>query len=88
MKIVFSKQFEKQISKLRNPDLEEGIGKAILEIKQANSLQEIPNIKKMKNHDSAYRKRVGNYRIGFFYEDGEVFVVTVLHRKDIYKTFP
>jgi mRNA-degrading endonuclease RelE of RelBE toxin-antitoxin system len=44
--------------------------------------------KKIKTHEAAYRIRIGNYRLGFFYEHHEVIFSRILHRKDIYKYFP
>jgi len=88
VKIRFSKQFDKQIDKLKNPKQKGAIANAIAQIGSANSIADIPNVKKMKGHDSAYRIRVGDFRIGFFLEEDEVFVSTVLHRKDIYNHFP
>jgi mRNA interferase RelE/StbE len=43
-------------------------------------------IKKLKGED-AYRIRVGNYRVIYEIDDGKiiVIVVSVGHRKDIYK---
>jgi mRNA-degrading endonuclease RelE of RelBE toxin-antitoxin system len=37
---------------------------------------------------TAYRLRLGNYRIGFFFENETAELVRVLNRKDIYKYFP
>ena len=36
---------------------------------KANNLTEIPNIKQLKGHSSAFRYRKGKYRIGFYLED-------------------
>ena len=88
MKISFSKQFEKQIDSISDSTVKELIGKAIQTIRASSALREIRNIKKLKGHKSAYRMRIGNYRIGFYFEKGEVFVSVVAHRKDIYKHFP
>ncbi|MGL4377778.1 MAG: type II toxin-antitoxin system RelE family toxin [Microcoleaceae cyanobacterium] len=42
----------------------------------------------MKGDDNAYRLRVGDYRIGFYFDDETITFVRVLHRKDIYRYFP
>ncbi len=48
----------------------------------------LPNIKKLSGHVSAYRLRIGDYRVGFFIVDETVILDRVVHRKDIYKVFP
>jgi len=88
MNIAFSNQFEKQLDTITNLMVRKAIGGAIKKLINATNLKEIPNVKKLKGHKNAYRIRVGDYRIGFFTEDVTIFIVTVLHRKDIYKRFP
>lgn len=58
------------------------------EIPTYDSLDTIRNLKKLKNEDSAYRIRVGDYRIGFFFEDETLTFARVRHRKEIYRVFP
>jgi len=42
----------------------------------------------MKGHHYAYRIRVGDYRIGLFFENGLTTFAYLAHRKDIYNRFP
>ena len=42
------------------------------EIPTSGSLDEIRNLKKLKEGDNAYRIRVGDYRIGFFFENDTI----------------
>ena len=88
MKVSFSKQFDKQIDAISDSTVKAAIGNAIQKIIASPSLSKIPNLIKMKGHKTAYRMRVGNYRIGFYFEKSEVFISAVAHRKDIYKKFP
>ncbi|MCZ2222041.1 MAG: hypothetical protein LC122_00205 [Chitinophagales bacterium] len=57
-------------------------------IENADSLDSIPNTKKLKGFKTAYRTRVGDYRLGFFYENSTILLARFVHRKDIYKIFP
>jgi mRNA interferase RelE/StbE len=52
------------------------------------NLNNIPNLKKPIGHKSAYRVRLGDYRVGFFYENHKIIFARIIHRKDIYKSFP
>ena len=62
--------------------------KTIELVESAKNLSEIPNLKKLKGHKSAFRIKVGDYRIGIFVEGKTVEMARVVHRKDIYKVFP
>jgi mRNA interferase RelE/StbE len=62
--------------------------KIIEEIESANSLLDINNIKKLSGDKISYRIRLGDYRLGIFYENNTVELVRFVHRKDIYKVFP
>ncbi len=88
MKVSFSKSFEKQYDKISDAAAKNAISNAIRKIIEVVTLKEIPDIKKLKGHKTAYRVRAGDYRIGFYFEAGEVFISAVAHRKDIYKFFP
>jgi len=60
----------------------------ILLLEQADSLTDIPNLKKLKGHKSAYRIKIGDYRIGLFAEGLDIELARLVHRRDIYKVFP
>ncbi len=54
----------------------------ILELKK---FPNVSNIKKLTNFESAYRLRIGDYRVLFDVFDNVVEIGRVLHRKDSYK---
>ena len=88
MKILFEKKFLKNINALSNKELKRRIEKIIIDIENANDFNQIINLKKIKGHKSAYRIRVGEYRLGLFFENRKVIFACFLHRKDVYKYFP
>jgi mRNA-degrading endonuclease RelE of RelBE toxin-antitoxin system len=49
---------------------------------------DIGNLKKLKGDENAYRIRIGDYRLGIFFDGETVIFARVLHRKDIYRYFP
>lgn len=57
-------------------------------IVKAQSVADIPHLKKLSGYKNAYRLRLGDYRIGFLLEDNVVTLSRLLGRKDIYKYFP
>jgi mRNA interferase RelE/StbE len=54
----------------------------------AKHINEIPNIKKMTGHPTAYRYRKGKYRIGFYYEHDTILFAAFAPRDKIYRKFP
>jgi mRNA interferase RelE/StbE len=63
--------------------------KLISDFENADSLTEIPKIKKMQGFQTFYRVRLGDYRVGFeLQEDNSILFILVDHRKEIYNYFP
>jgi mRNA interferase RelE/StbE len=88
MQVEFLEKFGKDLDKLNQGFVKKTVQKTIIQMEQAKSLQEIPHIKKLSGHKSAYRIRIGDYRIGVFVDGNKVQFARVLNRKDIYKLFP
>jgi mRNA interferase RelE/StbE len=87
MKVYADKSFQKDIEKL-DSDTKKQISEIVLQITQAPTIHQIPNVKKIKGFKNSFRIRFGNYRIGIRIELETVIFIRVLHRKDIYKYFP
>ena len=88
MEVEFTKTFSKQIDALYNESLKLRLAQAVQNVISANTLQDIGNLKKMKGHPTAYRIKIGDYRIGLFFEEGVIIFAYLAHRKDIYNRFP
>jgi len=43
---------------------------------------------KLSGHPATYSIRIGDYRIGLYFEGEEVYIARFLKRSDIYKVFP
>lgn len=82
----FDNSFIRDAKKL--PGISSEISKVLAQVKSADTLEEIPKLKKLTGHKTAYRIRIGEYRIGFYLENNTLVFSRVLHRKDIYKKFP
>lgn len=81
--------FIKDLKALKSTPVFESVKSLVFdEIPSYSSLDEINNLKKLKDADSTYRIRVGDYRVGFTVVGDIVTFVRVLHRKDIYRYFP
>jgi mRNA interferase RelE/StbE len=88
MQFEFEKAFVRDFRKIRKKDLAQSINQAILQVSLATLIHEIPNLKKLSGYKSAYRIRIGDYRIGVVIEKDIVTFVAFAHRKEIYKKFP
>ncbi|MBP9665285.1 MAG: hypothetical protein KBD94_11735 [Pyrinomonadaceae bacterium] len=88
MKVEFLKRFSKDIDEITVRSVRSALKRVIELMESADTLGKIPNTKKLKGHKTAYRIRVGEYRLGFFFENKTIILARFVNRKDIYKLFP
>ncbi|WP_340112499.1 type II toxin-antitoxin system RelE family toxin [Maribellus mangrovi] len=88
MRISFLSGFEKDLARSKDKTLAKVVFQCIQQFEKANSLDELPNIKKLKGHTTAYRYRKGKYRIGFFFENDTIIFAAFAPRSKIYSKFP
>ena len=88
MEIEFAKKFVRQVGKIKQENIKTKLAELLEKVKEIESFQDIENLKKLKGYDTAYRIRLGDYRLGLFYEDDKITFAAFLHRKDVYKYFP
>ena len=87
MNIEIRNSFTKDADKL--PGIfKNQLARIIEQINNADKISEVSACKKLKGFKTAYRIRMGQYRIGFYYENDVVELVRVINRKDIYRYFP
>ena len=88
MRVAFKRSFTGDLEKIRSQSLKDKVREVIELVKQADNLQDIPHIRKLRGSERYYRIRLGNYRIGLAVEGDEVTFVRFLHRRDVYRYFP
>ncbi len=88
MQVEFLSKFSKDIDGISKKSVKANLSKLIRALELEENLNNIPNLKKLSGHKSAYRVRIGDYRVGFFYESHKVILARIVHRKNIYKVFP
>ena len=88
MKVLIDESFEKDIKKVANNKLLNLIADCIEEIRDIDKFSNISGCKKLKGSRNAYRIRIGNYRIGFIFENQTIIFIRFLHRSKIYNNFP
>lgn len=88
MKVEYLTQFSKDLLNINDESLKNNLFDCILALKEAENLNVLPNVKKLKGHSEAYRIRIGKYRLGFFFDGEVVELARFAKREDIYKLFP
>lgn len=89
MNSLFDDFFGKKLDKIKDGKMLGRIEKAIVAVENAPNAKEIPNLEKLKGEDkTAYRIKVGDYRIGLHIKGGTAIFNDVGNRKNFYRTFP
>jgi mRNA interferase RelE/StbE len=57
-------------------------------LEKAESLRDLPDVKKLQGYDFYYRIRLGDYRIGMKHPEPKILVMMIVHRSSIYKKLP
>jgi mRNA interferase RelE/StbE len=88
LRSAFRASFERDLKGIRSQRIRAGVREAILNVEAAADWNDVADIKKLKGLATAFRIRVGDYRIGLFIEDDLAEFVRVLPRRDICRRFP
>jgi mRNA interferase RelE/StbE len=88
MNVIYTKSVTKDVRKIKDEKLIEKIRKQILSFKESDSLNKINGVKKLSGHPYAFRIKIADYRLGFYYENNTITLSRFLKRNDIYKVFP
>lgn len=88
MKVEFRKSFTKDLKDISDKSLLTKVKQLIEAVEKAETLQDVPNRKKLKGEGNYFRLKIGDYRLGFALDKEVVIFVRFLNRKDIYKFFP
>ncbi len=89
MKVVFLKIFKEDIGKFKDEKLKAELKQVIIDIKNAKNLQNIENLNKIKGYYSmTYRVKIGEYRLGLYFQNNVVYLTRFVKKEDVYKVFP
>ncbi len=89
MNIRIERFFTRDVNKIKDRIILTKLQGVISKIKNAQSISDIPQSKKMKGYGSFYRIKIGDYRLGLEeISSNEVSLIRFLHRKNIYRYFP
>jgi mRNA interferase RelE/StbE len=88
VKVAFEASFARDLQRVKDKELLRRVRQIIAETKVAVWITELRDLKKLQGHDTFYRIRLGDYRIGVEVIAGEIIFVRFLHRREIYRYFP
>ena len=88
MNVSYNKKFLKQLANLPKTHRIKIENFVFENLINASSIQQLGNIEKIQGYSDFYKVRFGVYRLGLQIKGENIFVKTVLHRKEIYKFFP
>ena len=86
MKIDIDKSLGKDAKKL-SKQVQQELKELILKLEKSENLEAF-DTKKLSGYKNAYRIRLGNYRIGYYLENGVIILSRIAKRNDIYSLFP
>lgn len=87
MRVIAENSFKRDYKKL-TPQVQALITTAYETLLNTERLDELKEVTKMVGYKIYYRFKIGDFRIGFEYENETVTLIRVLNRKEIYKYFP
>ncbi len=88
MEVKIDKSFQKDTRKIKDKALLTKIALVISSVQQAENINQIKNLKKLKGPSGNFRIKIGDYRLGIIISESSIEFIRCLHRRDIYKYFP
>ncbi len=77
MKVEFKRSFAKDLERVRDKNLRERVRHTIEQIEEAQTLEDIGNVRRRRGGEEYYRIRVGDYRLGLMLQ-GDTVIFPVL----------
>ncbi|KOR32111.1 hypothetical protein TI05_09340 [Achromatium sp. WMS3] len=88
MQIEYKKKFLKELAKLPDKDSKPIEDFVFEKLPTYETLGEVGKIEKIQGYKNYFKMRFGDYRLGLKIDNQIVYIMTVKHRKEIYRFFP
>jgi mRNA interferase RelE/StbE len=89
MELLYGKRFSKDLDAIRNESkIKAYLLKLIKNIREAGSLADLKDVRRIEGYQGYFRIKVGDYRLGMKLTQNRIELIRFLHRKDIYRRFP
>ena len=84
MELLYGKRFSKDLDAIRHEsEIRADLLKLIENIKEAVSLTDLKDVRKIEGYQGYYRIKVADFRLGIKLRGNKVELLRFLHRKDI-----
>ena len=89
MELLYGKRFSKDLDAIGHESkIKADLLKLIEKIREAVSLADLKDVRKIEGYQGYFRIKVADYRLGIKLRQNRVELIRFLHRKDIYRRFP
>ena len=88
MNVIYLESLVKDLKKIKDKKLLKNLSTIFMKLENVDDLLKISSVKKISGHPDAYRIRIGDYRLGIYYNENETSIARFVKRNDIYKVFP
>jgi mRNA interferase RelE/StbE len=89
MELLYGKRFSKDLDAIGHESkIKADLLKVIEKIREAISLADLKDVRKIEGYQGYFRIKVADYRLGIKLRQNRVELIRFLHRKDIYRRFP
>lgn len=85
MRTRFRESFRRDLERIKDRRILGRVANAIEAIEQAQTLADIPHLKKLRGWKDLFRIRIGEFRVVLVLEEATVEFLRCLHRKDVYR---
>ena len=87
MEIELQRGFAKDIRRIPK-QVQKQVASVIQLIIAANTLDDIPHLKQLSGYPNYFRIKMGQYRMGFFWDGEKLLIESFGVRGDFYKKYP
>ena len=88
MIVGFRGAFAKDRERIQDARLLRRVEKVIRALERTESLDGVPQLKRLQGYPQFFRVRIGDYRLSLRVVGNQVDCVRILHRREIYRYFP
>ena len=88
MNVIYLRSFLNDIKKIKDKNLKSKVKDFIIKLEEAETIEALANVRKLKGYSVAYRAKIKEYRVGIYYDSDTVELARLVKRNDIYNVFP
>lgn len=87
MEIDVQRNFAKDMRRIPK-EIQKEVALVLQSIIAADTIADIPHLKSLRGHQNYFRIKIGQYRLGLFFDSEKFFIEAFGVRGDFYKKYP